>query len=343
MATAVMEHLPDVALQTKREPRGRATSPSTADRWAILAGLRFFLALTVVGNHLRFVINERSPWWSPIARYNAFGSVIAFLLISGYSIAHSYSRQPAGFYGRRFWRIYPVYLFCLGLCAISFLPEWNTFAIPGGGVVLPARMDWLNQALFGQGFWFFGMFCYAPSWSLSIEVFFYLLTPLFARCRSWILIGLIVVSAAGHFVCGVYNLDPVAGRRYGFPALIVCWAWLAGFVYYRHSTSRAVKSMLFVLPAVLSAGLSTVATACGLLFWNRVRLSARQRACLHFAGEISYPLYLVHCPVFWLIYRHFHSSSAWVYVVGPLVAACLVHLLLELPIRWLRRRWGHAY
>jgi peptidoglycan/LPS O-acetylase OafA/YrhL len=149
MATAVMEHSPEVASQIKRDPRGRVTSPPNVDRWAVLAGLRFFLALTVVGNHLRFVVNEQRPWWSPIARYNAFGSVLAFLLISGYSIAHSYNRQPAGFYGRRFWRIYPVYLFCLGLCAISFLPEWKGFAIPGGYVDLPARIEWLNQAFFG--------------------------------------------------------------------------------------------------------------------------------------------------------------------------------------------------
>jgi peptidoglycan/LPS O-acetylase OafA/YrhL len=268
---------------------------------------------------------------------------LAFLLISGYSIAHSYNRQSAGFYRRRFWRIYPVYLFCLGLCAISFLPDWKTFAAPGGNVDLPPRIEWLNHALFGQGFWSYGMFCFAPSWSLSIEVFFYLLTPLFARCRSWVLIGLILVSAALHFVCQVYNFDPVGGRKYGFAALVVCWAWLAGFIYYRHSSSRKAKSMLFALPAVLSPGPSTVATACGLLFWNRVRLSAWLQACLHFSGEVSYPLYLVHCPVFWLIYRNFHSSAAWVYVVGCLLAACLVHLLIEWPIRWLRHRWGHAY
>ncbi len=343
MAAAVMEHLSGVAPQTKRELRGRVSSPPTVDRWAILAGLRFFLALTVVGNHLRFVIDEQSPWWQPISRYNAFASVMAFLLISGYSIAHSYSRQPAGFYGRRFWRIYPVYLFCLGLCAISFLPDWKGFAVLGGNAELPERIAWLNHAFFGQGFWSGGMFCFAPSWSLSIEVCFYLLTPLFARCRSSILIGLILVSAAMHFVCGVYNLDPVGGRRYGFPALVVCWAWLAGFVYYRHSTSRGAKSMLFALPAMLAAGPSTVATACGLLFWNRVRLSAWQRACLHFSGDISYPLYLVHFPVFLLIFRHFHCSAAWVYVVASLLAACVLHLLLESPIRWLRHRWGHAY
>lgn len=343
MATAVMEHLSDGALQTEREPRKRVSPPPTLDRWAVLAGLRFFLALTVVGNHLRFVINERSPWWSPISRYNAFGSVIAFLLISGYSIAHSYSRQPAGFYRRRFWRIYPIYLFCLGLCAISFLPGWKGFAVVGGYADLPARREWLNQALFGQGFWSYGMFCYAPSWSLSIEVCFYLLTPLFARCRSWVLVGLILVSAALHFLCGVYSLDPVGGRKYGFPALVVCWAWLAGFLYYRHSSSRKAKSMLFALPAVLSAGPSTVATACGLLFWNRVRLSAWQRASLHFSGDISYPLYLIHFPVCLLIYRHSHCAAAWIYVGASLIAACLAHLLLEAPIRWLRHRGRHAY
>ncbi len=78
--------------------------------WAVLAALRLFLSMIVVLGHFSIFIKS-DP-------YNIFGNgyfvavsaVFGFFLISGFSIAASLDREPHSFYGRRFLRIWPLYL-----------------------------------------------------------------------------------------------------------------------------------------------------------------------------------------------------------------------------------------
>ena len=74
--------------------------------WPLLAGLRFVLALIVAMLHVSFEVADGT-----FVYYRKFGgsaAVAIFLLVSGYCMAHSYGKEPEGFYRRRFWRIWPV-------------------------------------------------------------------------------------------------------------------------------------------------------------------------------------------------------------------------------------------
>ena len=96
----------------------------------LLGGLRFALATIVVGAHL--------VWFSPnshltkLAYFSAIAAVLGFLMVSGYSIAHSLAQSETGFYRRRLRRIMPLYVLalCLGF-AIGRMPgfeQWGGFA-----------------------------------------------------------------------------------------------------------------------------------------------------------------------------------------------------------------------
>ena len=65
----------------------------------------------------------------------SYAAVLGFLFISGYSMAASFEREPGGFYERRVWRIYPVFLATFAYAQVpvfsprTFLPNprWGGF------------------------------------------------------------------------------------------------------------------------------------------------------------------------------------------------------------------------
>src|ERR1019366_3886548 len=147
-----------------------------------LHGLRFFAAFHVLAFHYAPV--------SPGTRLAALVSrgpcsVSLFFVLSGFVLAYNYidpaSRPriaPWPFWGARLARIYPVYLLGLVLGAPAF---WHrvaggagvTWGLASGLFEIGAAVVFLAQA------WFPGAACVwnCPGWSLSAEVFFYLLFP----------------------------------------------------------------------------------------------------------------------------------------------------------------------
>jgi peptidoglycan/LPS O-acetylase OafA/YrhL len=91
-------------------------------QWKVLAGLRFFLAWIVVCYHLKnFIPDYGKDFLCTFGKLNGLTAVLGFLLISGYSIAHSLTKNPEGFYNRRFLRIYPLYFCAVIVSLIPFL------------------------------------------------------------------------------------------------------------------------------------------------------------------------------------------------------------------------------
>ncbi len=84
--------------------------------WAVLAGARFVLSVIVLLCHLSIV--ARGLISNFAEQFNAFSAVIAFFLISGYSIHLSILRDGRGYFARRFWRIYPIYVASLLLSIV---------------------------------------------------------------------------------------------------------------------------------------------------------------------------------------------------------------------------------
>jgi peptidoglycan/LPS O-acetylase OafA/YrhL len=87
------------------------------NNWALLGGLRFFLAFIVLTAHLGWYL----PKSDPFLKFDKFSPVVAvlgFLLISGFSIAASLNASPKGYYFRRFIRIFPLYIFSISISVL---------------------------------------------------------------------------------------------------------------------------------------------------------------------------------------------------------------------------------
>jgi len=138
-----------------------------------LTGLRWFAALAVVFDHN--VPGGKTP--RAITQFFMSGSmgVTVFFVLSGFVLAYSYekrlnpitSKNLVEFYVNRLLRVYPLYL--LAFCVVV-LPDLGLLDGP-----------WFQQ-LFMIQTWNknldFVMGINAPSWSVSVEVFFYLCFPL---------------------------------------------------------------------------------------------------------------------------------------------------------------------
>lgn len=99
-------------------------------QWPVLGGLRFFLAWVVLCSHLRHSVPAGDLLMS-FQNFNNFSAVLGFLLISGFSIAHSVSKATEGFYRRRFIRVYPLYLAAIIISIIPFFLSRLAYYILG--------------------------------------------------------------------------------------------------------------------------------------------------------------------------------------------------------------------
>jgi peptidoglycan/LPS O-acetylase OafA/YrhL len=79
-------------------------------RWDLLGLMRYLLASIVAISHLKWYLAGAQPIYR-VAEFSGLVAVLGFLLISGYSIAASYEREPQGYFFRRFLRIVPLYVF----------------------------------------------------------------------------------------------------------------------------------------------------------------------------------------------------------------------------------------
>lgn len=287
--------------------------------WSALAGARFILSLVVLFSHLAMV--SRSFVTDFFEQFNAFAAVIAFLLISGYSIHHSILRERSQYFQRRFWRIYPIYLISLLLAIVLYFNTQPSIAVDPWFLRTVTNQSLLSHFVFGQSFWTQSMPNFSPSWSLGVEVLLYALAPLFLRCNNRVLILIAIVSASLYFLnpLGIYYHD----HPHPIIAASLAWAWLLGWIAATEK-SRAFGILLFSLPVlclcvhVASPGnlgfVTTLATTLLLLLSYRVTFSPRVKKTMNFLGDCSYPLYLVHWPILWACWLR-GINSQWTCLV----------------------------
>lgn len=170
-----------------------------------LTGVRFVAAVHVVLFHTTWYQVPRLP--TPLANvmFSASASVGMFFILSGFVLAHNYGRTEladrAGFWWARVARVYPAYLLAL----LVALPLWlrALFNDHGGQIPLGhvATILFADVALLQS--WVPRIACElnCPAWSVSTEAFFYLLFPLLLalllRCSRR---GLLAAAA---LACGV--------------------------------------------------------------------------------------------------------------------------------------------
>jgi hypothetical protein len=329
------------------------------EKWSLLAGFRFLLALVVAAGHLgRFTSLKGLQL---IAWLNPFHAILGFLLVSGYSVGSSYLQAPRGFLWRRILRIYPIYAASMVLaCAVWVLvahqkpPDWKTII--------------LNLALLNQAATNYSII--GPAWSLSLEFWLYCLVPFFFRRSPGVLrimcygsfllltvytlgrsafhwpyfsnttLGLNLPLLSFVWICGLRLTDPRSSPdevfldlRFFFIAQITLETMTETISRLRHHDPCGVVTTVLPHEALHALPL----TACYILFRHCVVGAAgggSRSTTLRLLGDIAYPLYLVHIPVFGILHER-GVTNPYLLLTGAVAAAALFYAVLD---RYSQRR-----
>ena len=346
--------------------------------------IRLLLALAVVLVHSPF------PPWSRSPMIGGNIAVEAFFVISGFYMELVLTTTYRGTQGRPgtllFWtsrllRIYPTY-WILAACMLAFLAitrpaMWHealTAFGPGGAVYLVG----VNLMILGQDlvFWIgrtesgFHLMANAvagpppvlmsflldpPSWTLSLELTFYLLVPLLTRLSSSWLVAIAVASAVARAVSYLrfgLNDDAFLYQFFPFELMYFILGMLAfrlyrvGFICRGPSAIAVYVSFLFYLIGIRFIPRPTLIEKAGfdLLLFGFLFMALPSIFSLSKAwrvdriiGELSYPIYLSHFAVYRVVERalgaHGHEGAkqalAIILILG---VSALLHWMVERPI-----------
>ena len=314
-----------------------------------LTSLRFFAALLVVLFHHGQAQFTLAPVWLQNVIKAGYIGVPFFFVLSGFILAYNYAPQvqaktldPRRFWVARFARIYPVYAVSLIISAPLFmatLARKDTAESPLSGFGLHA---FANFALIQSWIPPWTFLWNGPSWSLSVEAFFYLLFPVLIvvlsprrRCQAlvaFVLLGMLLVML--RLLVPPLNVIAAAQKILGWANPLL---WLPLFLSgictaERHLQSRQISDQrvprgpwvgtltLAVVGLILVAMAANLQRFSQLLYCYAVTplcalliyLMAREgnwlgqllsRKPLILMGEASYSLYILHRPI--------HDWFAW--------------------------------
>ncbi len=340
-------------------------APTRPAHLPALTGLRFFLALWVILNHLVGQGHVYEPFItafpSPIEAILRGGylAVPTFFMLSGLVLARTYGtltwnrRTLKNYFVGRFARVYPVYL--LSLLVVS--PFIVKAADQPKGWLVAMHLTLL------QG-WFSGHYTAGwntPAWSLSCEMFFYALFPILALTwQAWRWSTTIAVAA---FSCiltpllwklGVSDqLKPLVHLADFFMGIAIAralvlwpettrrhtagkWLYAAGIlgsgllIGYAKYLPQSVSVTTFLRPmnALLLLGF---AIGGG---WLARLLSTRP---LVYLGQASYGMYILHIPILWWAVSWPGNLVKFYYVAFVIAVSSLSYTAFEEPMnRYLR-------
>ncbi len=187
--------------------------------WSALSLSRFLLAFVVLVDHLQ---NFSDIGYLKYYSYlGSFEAILGFLLISGYSIGISISKNQKNYIIRRIKRIYPVYLVSIvyQLLVIGF-PNTNS------AFTLILNLLFLNQVFINWSF-------VGPAWTLATEVWLYITAPFLLKLRQKHVYCLILGSFICYLIytCGrtLFHWDYYAATNYGINIVLLSFIWIAGF------------------------------------------------------------------------------------------------------------------
>lgn len=292
--------------------------------------LRGIAALLVVLYHFQFGYAFRFAWETATPFFaKGYLWVDLFFILSGFVIAYSARADEAAPYDwpqlRRFWiarfaRIYPLHLVCL-LALLAIQSAMLLLRrLTGVGLGDPdlwstgSMLNFAEQLLLLNAWGLTGRIGWnIPSWSISAEMFAYLLFPLLAavlvRGGRAATIALLVGAGAFYVYVGrtTGDLNIVIGLAIlrclaGFSLGMIVYrsrAWLDGLPDAALGIGQAAG--IAIILAVLLLGLNDVLAIPGFVLliaatWPDRGWLARPLAwpTLVWLGEISYSVYLVH-------------------------------------------------
>ena len=290
-----------------------------------------------------------------VTRYGYMG-VDLFFMISGFVILwSSINRDPLGFAISRISRLYPsfwVSLAITSLCVFLLAEAVPHFAVPpidawtiaGNATMIPAT---LNVPMIETVYW-----------TLEIEIRFYALVMALLLFRQmhrvegvlygWLAVSIVSLFVQMPWIIRFVFLEPyapffVAGCLfYLVLARGVSVARVSGLVIAALSAMYVAHSQRegFITPDAISA--VVVPSLILLFFATFAALTMRKRAPAgeKFArlGSITYPLYLIHGMVGYLIYQMLHphvgvGAALLIITAVILVAAWIITVWVDIPAR----------
>ena len=284
-----------------------------------LTGLRFFLALWVILHHLTGPGQALEPAFLRLPHglftltRGGYQAVTTFFVLSGFLIyGHLIGRAPpfAAFMWRRVVRIYPAFL------VMFVLYVFLSFAFPSRSKLptdLEPMLIYLGQNLLLLP----GVFAITPmirvAWSLSYEMFFYLVTPIslgLVSMRSWKSVHRISVLTV---LAGLLLGLPMEYTRHPRMAMFVAGMLVYEFEYRNGSLPLADAAALGGLTMALGSKFFSIGDGfaggfrgCGIFLGFLVMSMVLLRApgpitsaiftmrWLRWLGNMSYSFYLIH-------------------------------------------------
>ena len=306
--------------------------------WGLLGLMRFILAFIVLSEHLGWFL-DIDPVLK-ITKFSALVAVLSFLVISGFSIAASYESKTVGFYKRRALRIVPVYLIGIGFSLLVFHYLAGMQLVENDLIVFPEITIILGNVFFMQGLVVGSLESNPIVWTLMIEVFFYVITPIL-NSKSKFFIPTIIVSALVFCSQRYTGFQYYSQMLYGLNIVYLGWAWLIGFWLYHHR--RNIGAAFFALSLGIVAiaingyftpvfwSVTWVLTCAVVGYGHLIRLPFSFVAKL--LGNISYPLYLLHIPLLYCLSISGLPKNGVVYCFVVVVISLLVDLLIDRPFK----------
>lgn len=237
-----------------------------------LDGLRAIAALLVIAWHYIGIPDGQHYWLWKLFYLGHFG-VDLFFVLSGYLIATILLQNRespsffSSFYGRRAFRIWPVYYLMLLVCFLS----WS---LGGSPALFSGELPGWTY-LFGiQNFWMakqqtYGVFWLAGTWSLAVEEQFYLVFPFVVRfvplsILPKILWAIIIVCPIGRLIdsfrpdeFGYYVLPQFRADVLAIGALIAWWRFSGQTDNVSYKAQRVLFRCSCAIPLVIVAGSRT--------------------------------------------------------------------------------------
>jgi peptidoglycan/LPS O-acetylase OafA/YrhL len=340
---------------------------SATQRYATLDGLRGVAAVVVVCYHTHLF-----PGSAAIAPHG-YLAVDFFFMLSGFVIASAYKEKleagftVADFVTQRVIRLYPVALVGILLGALRLVSQYlisPTDSEPAQWIALALLLNVLILPVVSQTHFGGELFpANGPVWSLFSELLVNLGWSIFVSLKSSIVVIVLLTMACGTFLHTTMHetaLDDLGwNSKYPLEATSrVLFSFLLGTVIYRF---RGVLPNLSKGPGIMLPALSMTALLLVLGMpwfegaWDALAiflflpviltlgvLCGREpdAAVRSFLGEISYPIYAVHFPVFLLLsgFRHsiFPSLNVSAVISIGVLSALLAALALNQFDKWLR-------
>lgn len=325
--------------------------------------LRFLAAVAVVFFHYAFrghaadgmtVMHQPWPW----ARYGSYG-VELFFMISGFVILMTAERSTlTGFVASRVARLYPAFWVC---CTLTFVAtvligapvydaSWTQYLVN-----MTMLSDFVDVAPIDGVYW-----------SLSVELRFYLLVGLllhFRRLgaietwlRGWLLVAaalelwpiwtlrqIFITPHAAYFIggatCFLMRARGVSAARLGLFAAALTLALCQALAALPRSSAHYQQAFDPLTVALLIIGMHAM-----MLLVALGRTGPFGRVDWSLAGSLTYPLYLLHQHVGFMLFNTLHGRVDtdvlfWGTIAAMLGGAYAVHRWVERPFAAPLRCW----